>query len=508
MFALDPFGRSVFAAPRRALGRRRAFMGQAPATLPDEILPEMIAPMVRNRLAEVPVDVVRSRRQLLLVAGADGRMPATLDDALAAVWSPKGSLAQKFVGEGSQQDPAPIQGWSRDDYAALVSVYSDPAEEELEDLALIDGFWAPKAQRPIGWKGRGAVPLMDALVDAGCGRQAEREGSVLDLFAIQAVGRFERGAPPPWMPAPTSRTRWGRGAAAPPSPFAGNPFFCGQPQAVNVPRTMGAFESRPEGIPGYFGIDSSLPWEEVKGTVLRSIAVMDALSDYPFPPPINVMPQVWYMAVQDKARGLVRQDIVVDRSLVRLWATMAVIESYNDVSQRIVHKLKQEAKRKRRKGIIRAVAIGVALTVVSFGLAAAFAAIIPAITAITATAAAEAVTAAIGVAISAEDRKKAAQEMEKTAKQFEKDAPAFAAEARKAAQILDYQAAQEAAAAPLTQEELEAIAEGEVEKEVSPEDTGGPLLDVPPDEPGPSLETLLIGGGVAAAVGTAAALLL
>ncbi len=490
MFALDPFGQRVFTAarPTRALRGMRVFMGQTPEALPPEILPEMIAPEVRNRLAEVPVDIIRSRRQLLLVADAGGRMPATLDEALKRVYVPRGQAQKQLEEKGGTRD-VPISSWNKDDYAFLVAVNADPTEEELRDTALIDGLWTPQR---FGVQ-RGRPGLMDALAAVACGT-AHTEGIPREV--VQAFSG-ERGGPP-WL----QQRGMPRGAA---TPFAGNPFICGKPQKIPFPQSMWHYGDR---IPQYFGLNGRLPWEEIKGPALRTIAMLDALVDYPFPPPISVMPQFWYEAVKGQMQEFVHQDIIINRALARLWITMAVIENYESLSARIIHELKQKAKRQKRKKLVTTIALGITLAVIGVGLAAAFAAIIPAAGAVTAAAASEAVTNAVQLALSAEEKKKAAQDMEKVAKQFEADAPRFAEEARKAAQMLDYQAAQEAAAAAPTLEEAEAIAEGGVEKEVGPEDTGGPLLDVPPPAEGPSRETLHIGGGVVAAAGTAAALLL
>ena len=458
MFAQDPFARRVFWA-RPRLGQQ-------------DILPEMIAPRTPNRLDEVPVNVILSRRQLLLVADEASNMPADISAALNVV--PEEPAIR--VGQKKEEEPSKLGTWSADDYTAIAAVYREPTEDELRDLSLIDGFFAKREKRQSNQKTDLSYTGLIRGIACGTARsQATGPFSVMSRHNI-----------PAWME-PRGMSREVS------SPFVGNPFFCGPAQDIPLPMSFFWYW---DNIPAYFGINEALPWEEVKGTVLRAIAVLDALKDYPFPSPISVMPQLWYHSIQSNMKEFVHQDIIVNRTLARFWITIAVLQVYEDVSAWIISRLKRKAKRQKRMAIIKAIGMAAVFAIMAAGLGAAFATLIPAGSIVTAGQAAQAVTSAIQYAISYENRKRAAEDLEKAAKQFEKDDPAFAEEAHKAAETMDYMAAQTQRLAELTQEEAEAIAEGDVEQEVTPEEIGGPLLDVPPEEPGASP---LVGGGVAAA---------
>lgn len=219
--------------------------------------------------------------------------------------------------------------------------------------------------------------------------------------------------------------------------------------------------------------------------------------DYPFPRPISVMPGIWYWKLKGDIQNYVAMDMIHTVPLDRMWITIATTMNYDEISAKIIKELKEKAKRKKRKAIIKKIAFGLTLGVISLGVGQALAGIIPAGIPVGATEIASATTQAIEMGVDYRDRKQMAEAMEKVAKQFERDDPRFAEEARKTAETFEFLSAEAERAAELAQDEAEAIAEGETEREIGPETHGQNLDFFPEDSP---LTALLIGGGIAAGV--------
>jgi hypothetical protein len=448
MFAKDPFAHRVF--------WNRPRLGQ------QEILPEMIAPRVPNRLDELTVDRILQRHLMLILTDGAGNIPAS-----------RPSYRDVYLRGKNFKDlyDATLRDWSDQDYATLVAIFRDPTEDELKDLALIDEFFRV---------GRRSYMKVYAYPDS---TEERLRGSACStqpggIFGAQLPGVHQA--------------------------LIGNPFFCPGIHEIPLPKSMYAFLRYPEpGYPKYFGIRNDLPWEEVKGPVLRSIAVLDALVNYPFPSPISLMPSYWYAypEVHEAAKTFIHQDIIINRALARLWITFAIIGDggsvYNNVSARIIHDLEKEARDAKRMAIIRGIGLAAVFAIITAGLGAALApaiaAIVPAGVPLTGATVASAITSGVKQAMTYQEKKDATDALEKISDLFAQSDPAFAAEASKLAETFGFLGEK---VKELTAEGLEAAAEGKRAKD--------DLSDVPEDPAAPppnyGLTTnLLVGGGVAAA---------
>jgi hypothetical protein len=471
------FGHSMPVVNLGSAGLRMSrFLGQPAAPAPPPGQP--------NRLALIPVDMIRDRNVLLWIADRDGSVP---DDPKAA----KHQLRRIFEAIGRAMSglggrawgvPTPVLLWNDEDMRILLQVANGPTADEIRDLALVDAFFGREER-----DGRGG-DLTKLIAPLACtGGQLPRtsdDPALRRLFHEPGERRISLA----WMATPRRNQ---------PTTIASNPFFCTPATQVQVPSPGSLLRVN---LREFFAIDSREEWGDVRMTLDNSLAFLTALVDYPFPSPISVMPGVWFGHVQGNIREFVHQDLFITPPLARLWVTLAVVTKYNDASAEIVHKLKRDAKRKKRKELIRKIALAATFAVITAGLALALAPLVAPLVAagipLSASTVAGGVTGVIQYAMNEQDRKQAAEDLEKVAEQFERDDPAFAAEARKAAETIDYLAAATKRAAELTQEETDAIREGDTESEYTPQEVG--YFPDESHEPGLSTETLIVGGGIAA----------
>lgn len=500
----DPFGRS-----RLWSVHKKRSLGDAEA-LQDVVTSEMIASSVPNRLAEVPVKTILARHRL--------RYRMFGDDAKVSMDTSWMATAEKAASENNQIYV--FKDWTEDDFKALAAVANDPTEEELRDLAFIDGFWSNSPYYYLGEM----VP----------------SGSLFSGFGIVKLRDMCSGIPdiPLTEQQAIEQGGWGTpfnliGQRRPPDPdtaayafaqkYAANPFFCGKADVMPVPRTLTpeviqrgsgflhvrvpsaifptgltTYTRREAGYPEFFGIDVNLPWEEVKGQALRSVAMLDALVDYPFPPPIDIRPQYWYATFTEDMKNFLRQDIVVNRALARLWITVATVNKYNDIAAWIMHDIEKQARDDKRDKLIQTIALGATFAVITLGLGYALAPLLaPLATAgipVTGSTVASAITSGVQQAMTAEQKKDAAKAMEDVAKLFAADAPAFSKEALAARDTFGYLGE---ALTELTEEQKAAIDQVKNSPEYSASEVGE-QYDAEPSN-WPLQKKLMIGGGIAAA---------
>ena len=411
-----------------------------------------------NRLLEVPVDYILERRQLARFLQPGGTIGSTQTV----------SGRERFSGRFQN---LPVWDWPADIFQALVAVANNPTPEEIEDLALIDAFfYGPYPERLATRRQQQSAPA-GILMCKGRGYRGLPAG-VTDLLPRY----IDRDIQPDYKALPQ------------------NPFFCPPPYPMPQPQTFWVWKDQKA---RYFGISNKALWGDVRHAVQASVTFLEALVDYPFPRPISVMPGIWYWKLKGDIQNYVAMDMIHTVPLDRMWITIATTMNYDEISAKIIKELKEKAKRKKRKAIIKKIAFGLTLGVISLGVGQALAGIIPAGIPVGATEIASATTQAIEMGVDYRDRKQMAEAMEKVAKQFERDDPRFAEEARKTAETFEFLSAEAERAAELAQDEAEAIAEGETEREIGPETHGQNLDFFPEDSP---LTALLIGGGIAAGV--------
>jgi hypothetical protein len=433
-----------------------------------ENAPGTYIPTLGTRLSKVPVDVIRNRHLLALLADENGNVP---DVRPSESWR----MSEAYKDSG-------LADWSDSDYAALVAVLKEPAEQELQDIALIDGFFGYEKEGKFTINNLYGTP--SSIREIICG---ENKHPQIAELASKFMG-IPKGA----------------------KLLAGNPFFCTPPQEMPKPTSMyiyigpvgGSYLNpwRTEVYPSFFGIDPSLPWEDVKGPVLRTVAFLEALVDYPFPPPLDIRPQYWYAKVQPDIRKFIAQDIIVVPALARMWITLAIGTNLNDLSAQIIHDMERQARHHKRTVIISKIMIAATFAVITVALGYALAPLIePLINAgipITSAKVAGAMTSAVQKVLSAQEAKSAAEDMKKMAQAIEADAPAYAAELDKVGDTFNFMGEQ---IQGLSQEDLDAVKEENLTEgpEVSSQEVGT-QYDAEPST-WLSRNAIYVGGGAAAA---------
>lgn len=373
-------------------------------------------------------------------------------------------------------------GWTEGDFKALAAVANDPTEDELEDLALIDGFF----------KGSPAYTDGSTIVREGWTNPQTKR---LSLRAM-CGGKPDMQSNYPGSDAERDAWQFAK-------KYAANPFFCAPAQNIPKPRTMSFFLQPFWGLAKYFDINPELPWEEVKPVVLRAIAMLEALMDYPFPSPIDIRPQYWYQAAQSDINKFIRQDIVITKPLARLWVTCSLVNEgptgIASLSAYIMHDMERDARHRARIEIVQKVAMAATFAVLTLGLGYALAPLIaPLVSAgipITTEAVSGAVISGVQKALTAKEAKDAAETMDKVGKLFEVDNAAFAQEAYKVRDTFNYMGE---AMSDLTDEQKAAIDQVKSSPEYSSSEVGE-QYDVEPSS-WPTQKKILIGGGIAAAV--------
>jgi hypothetical protein len=482
------------------MSSRRLFMGQTPAAAPaPTTLPSVVLPPGENRLLNVKISSILDR--LVLDPAWTAYIKALHDRP------PEPTSSGRAFAFQQRQAPVPeIPELPADDKAVLEAVRRNPTQEELEDLSVIDSFYLHDPHFGLD-PSMGRVPegfIPSQLLP--CTPADER---------MKYLDREPKGKGPPLPQWFWKQQREAKAAAdaltdmekALPD-LSKDPFFCTKPIAIPGNQYIQQFFGRG----GYFGIDESKPWGAERVPVWNSISFLGGLDGYPAPRPIPAMPGAWYNAIRADSAKFVHTGLILNPALARFWITLETLQVYDSVSNQIIAELKRQAKKKKRQALIQGIVIAVAGTILTFGLAAAIAPAIAAIGIAAATAgtvASAVATTAVQVGqmeLAAQEKRQAAKDLEKISKQFEAGDAGYAAEMDKAAQILDYEAAQEERAAKMSQEEIDALTEGGP-AEIGPEDVGG-VHDFKPEQysTGPST-ALLVGGGLVAAAGAGALLL-
>lgn len=442
--------RTLRPIPLRLGSPRRLWMGQ---TVPSTTLEQI------SRLDDLPVDVIRSRGQLLFDVDTERqRRPRDV-----------------FEHRNPTYKPVSIWDWTPEQKAVLQAVAADPRPSELADLRLVDGFFNGTSRFGLGLA-RGDENA--AFVDVICGEQGWGGSIIKDL------------------PNPVAITRYGRGWNEVLRAARANPFYCPGAAPIPYPKSMYLYSGD---LPKYFGISRTEDWGKAKIAVMNAITFLKVLENYPFPSPISVRPQTWYYWVQKDLQKIVNEPFLVSEDLARLYVTVGIVNTYNEVADKITRDLKKKEKRAKRKRIIKAIGLTLTLGVITAGIATALAGVVSATVV-------QAGMNAVKTGISVVERREAAQKLEEVAKLFAESDAGFSREVQTAADMLDAIAAYTERNAPLDPEAADAIAEGQVEQEYSPA-TEGEQFDIPVE---PDTNWAAIGGvgaGVLAA-GVGAFLLL
>jgi len=222
----------------------------------------------------------------------------------------------------------------------------------------------------------------------------------------------------------------------------------------------------------FFDLDPWVKWQDQRLVAKNAKVLTDTIGTYPIPSPLSAGPGIWYRVAQGKLSEAARYKWPLDPQVARFMITLIVLATYEQASNEIMDYFEDKARKDKRRAIINAIALAV------------FSLIMPAIAA--------AGFGAIMAVLDAKKAREAAKEMIAASKQFEATDAEFSSEITSAAEIIDYQAAQEQAATSLTQAEEDAIREHGQEGEITPEEVEAAKGKKP------KIAELLVGGGVAA----------
>jgi hypothetical protein len=350
---------------------------------------------------------------------------------------------------------------TEDEKTILTAIQANPTDDEIADLALIDGFFRA-ADAPKFVNANPDLPLTEGVCAALNPQGYGLHG--LGMVAWGAKPLTQGGAIAGWLkyqpPQGKFASRTSPNATADEiDAITSSKFFCETP----------ASWPDPSGIrldwPSWFGIDQNQTWGAIKLQVKNAVKMMDGIFNYPFPPPIDAYVFQFWNTVQPLLQQYVKGDPIEPEGF-RYWITIQVLQNYNDMVDRIEADLKRKAKKAKRKALLKA--IGIAIVGI----------IAPYLLPVLVVAAATLIKLAIDTYMTLEARRQAAKEMAEAGKLFEADAPKFAVEVRNLSDMMDSEAAQAEAAIPLPPDLIEE-------------------LGTPP----PAVQPLIFGTGVAAAIG-------
>lgn len=430
--------------PVQNLGRPRLWMGQAPAAAP-------------NRLDELPVDVILGRGWLFWFKED---VPQTdVRDSLAAI--------DRMNAPGSpfkSQYPGPRE-WTPGQYEALAAMRKNLTDPEKKDLALIDGFFILP---------EGGFTLQGDWKKTSCDNPRALHDWIVRYRTNPRVQKLPDS--PVLLNSKVESQELEKNLA--------NGFFC--EEVEKIPFISARNQSW---MSGSFGIDTSLPWAQVRQTLRNAAAFSRVAKAYPYPSPVPYdWPQVYYFVAKDLV-DLVHQPYDLPEFYIRFWITMAVVAHFDEIVRGIESDMKRAARRARMDALTEKIVLAVALTLLTAGIGSAIGAAVG-VSAAVATSAATAVTSGISTAITIQDRKEAARGMTEIANLFRDSDAGFAGQVDDAARILDAQTAAE----PVT--ESAAVAAFRAEQK-------GVAAATKPTTPGEYLVGGVTLGGVAFAIALA-----
>lgn len=387
---------------RQFLGMGGPFMGQERSL---DRLENLTIPAIQNRILTAPP----VQKYFDAVQGAQSTGGFKKLGPINPAQNPLDPL-------GRLLHPSGMPTLTEDEKTVLTLISLDPTEQELADLAIIDGFFPGQSARYV----QGFVPDLTQQI---C--QMLKSGKIPQQFGGFGRGQIQPPSPAEaiagWMlykpAAPTGR--WAPRTTPEPNvtqdeidSITGNKFFCQDPNSYPYNNSN-------------FGIDPSQAWGTIKMKVQNAITMAQVIADYPFPPPIDEYKGTFWQFAASDIQQMININSPLDPEAIRFWITLFVIGNYNAMVDKITSDLKRKAKAEKRKNLLKVIGLAV------LGVIAAF--VLPAVIAVIVTAIKTAVTTYVDI----QKRKEAAKAMAESAKLFEKDAPAFSAEADKTAKLLD-----------------------------------------------------------------------
>lgn len=404
--------------------------------------------------------------------------------------SPRGWQPGQWEKMLFQGDPQPkFPPMTQAEKETLLEISKDPTNEELKDLATIDDvfsdvfeaqgyvttlqlcYFLNERSGVVMSRGGGMVLNYENWQDrpkaSGLPRTQDDQGLVRLIYRInkeelgdrigERIAGFDQFA---------FMQRMTRGGGTQESEqktpldvsFKGDKFYCTNSKSLGSELPISSM----------FALDSTGTWGLVKQATENALIVVDVHKNYPFPPPVDTRPELFwkYAAAQlPKTANIFGR---VDPEAIRAWMTLATLQYYDPMSKQIQQDAAAAAAAARRRGWLMTI-IGAIVSVV-----------LPFLLPLVLVSAIVVIKTIITTIIDARQRQAAAKALADTSKMFEKDAPAFAAEVQKTADMMDASIAQEEAAKPLTPEQQSIV------------------QDIEKSQPGTSTGTYVAGGVVAA----------
>lgn len=341
-------------------------------------------------------------------------------------------------------------GYDPEDVETLRAIRANPSPEELQDLSLITSILAlPPERSPYYY-----------------------EPNIVTGLNYGSPG----GKIPTGVCQPNMWPKWTIGSVS----IHPEPFLCPPAGRVLLPRGI-PYDWPPHDHLTYLGLSDvhDAPWGEYKTEVRNAAIIFEALNGYPFPNPIPILPSAWYanpdvrVGLQSLVHEPLPQDDKSAITLVRMWITMMTVQTYNWVAGVIADEIESELEHEFRRELVKQAFIAAGLAILTAGLGAAIALVVPTVTlpggiAVSTASAVEAFSAAVQSYYTKQEQAKAAEELDAIAATFRPDNPEFANEVQNVADTFKYLSGTVGTAWGLTQDELDAIEAAKRKGEISP----------------------------------------
>jgi hypothetical protein len=355
-----------------------------------------------------------------------------------------GNWGQQMEAQEFQGNPLPNFPPMTDvEKQTLIEISQNPTDEELKDLTTIDSVFSQdfegngysttlevcyliSADRPIYWGRTGGLYLNVPYRGVSL-KVIDPNGQAKDRGLVHLIYNLMH----PLEQFSYLNYRGGQAKNPMDLSFKDDKFYCTDTKSWGSDTPISTM----------FGIDSKRTWGEVKQAVQNALIIVDVHSKYPFPPPVDTRPELFWKYASKDLPKMANISGRVDPEAVRFWMTLAALQYYDAMSTQIQQEAAAAAAAARRRGWLISIISLIASIIVPFLLPAVLVSAIAVIKTV------------ITTIIDVNQRKAAAKALADTSKLFAKDAPAFAAEVQKTADMMDSQAAQEQASKPLTPEQ-------------------------------------------------------
>lgn len=339
------------------------------------------------------------------------------------------------------------------DYQTLELVRTNPSQDEISDLGLIDAFWGPNVS-PVS-------TLFDTPYDTGVPNYTNIVGNVTPA---QARGYYMCRIPV-WLPEASGvevTPPSGDIFCCPTEPDLPDPYSPDKPNHYFMSSEVGGgawsagwrFNAFPPRA-AFWDRAMGSSWAEMKALIPNYVEIERVLEWYPFPEPFQRdYAFILGTYILPELREFAATPGVLNETIIRMFLTLTVLEKYGAMSAAVQEYLEEQADNEKRNMIIRTAAIAVIGAVIGAGLAAAA-------IGTTTTAMVTKGIAALGNEFSKERQAEFAKDIEAASEAMKADDPEFAAEVKYTSDILKFLSGDTGQLGQLSPEEQAKIAAGE-----------------------------------------------